>query len=180
MEAFLVDLSQISLLLSGKSPQADGVLTQIREDSPSAWELDWESDKVSTGQTLESLLSTGKSKGRPHLAGRALQLICRALGEPLNTESLDDANFMLVADSLEGIAMEDYFYGRVPPPLQEWGGNFPVVGYLMPQEVDEVLCTWPEPDHDDPAPEVYAAREQIEEWLIKSRDSKKTLIMFWE
>lgn len=180
MEAFLVEMSQITCLLEGQSSEAGGILEKIRADSPSSWELDWESDKFSTGQALESLLSTGKSKGRPHLAGRALQLICRALGEPLNTESLNDANFMLVADTLEGIAMDEYFYGRVPPPLQEWGGNFPVVGYLTPQEVEKVLCTWPEPDHDDPAPEVYAAREQIEEWLIKSRDSKKTLIMFWE
>lgn len=178
MEAYLIDLSQISLLLSGKSPQVDNLLAQIQNKFPSAWELAWESDEISAGQSLESLLRTGKSKGARRLSGRALQLLCHELGEILNTESMSDS-FMFVAEVFEGVPSEDYFYGRVPPPLKGWGGDFPVVGYLTAEEADQVLQAWPEPDHDDPVPEIYAAREQVEDWLSKSTKSKKTLIMFW-
>ena len=37
-----------------------------------------------------------------------------------------------------------------------------------------------EPDHDDPVPQVYAAREQIEGWLRSASDRQQTLIVFWE
>lgn len=180
MEAMLIDLFRISGLLAGKSSEANSILDKIRTHSPTAWECEREHDKVSCGQVLEMLLTKGKSKGPRHLPGRALQLLCRELGESLNTESVESGNFMFVMDVLEEVPSAEYIYGRVPPPLKGWGGDFPVVGYLTAEEADQALQTWPEPDHDDPVPEVYAAREQIEDWLRKSSKSQKSLIMFWE
>jgi hypothetical protein len=39
---------------------------------------------------------------------------------------------------------------------------FPV-NSRSPVEAAGLLLDWPEPDFDDPAPEIYATREQIEE-----------------
>ena len=180
MEAFLIDLSNISLLLSGQSPDTENIVEQIRSKYPSAWEIDPDYDEASEGQALESLLTTGKWTGSANLAGRALILLIRQFGEKLNSESLDDASFMFLAAVMPDIPTEDYFCCRPPAPLEDWGGDFPIVGYLTPQEAAETLDVWPEPDFDDPEPEIYAAREQIEDWLQKSRDSQTTLIMFWE
>jgi hypothetical protein len=43
-----------------------------------------------------------------------------------------------------------------------------------------MLAQWPEPDFDNPDPEIYAGREQIEDWLHRAAESKRTLLVFWE
>lgn len=180
MEAFLIDLSYISSLLSGQLSNTETVIEQLRTKYPYSWEVDPDYDESSEGQALESLLSTGKWPGTPHLAGRALILLIRQFGEKLNSESLDDTGIMFLNEVLIDVPTEDYFYCRPPAPLKDWGGDFPVVGYLTSQEVTETLAAWPEPDHDDPETEIYAAREQIEDWLQQSQKSQKDLIVFLE
>lgn len=180
MEAFLTDLSHLQALLSGQSSNTGTVIEQIRQKYPRAWEVDPDYDEFSEGHALESLLTTGKWTGTANLAGRALILLLREFGEKLDSESLDDSSCMFLDEVLTDVPTWDYFYGRVPEPLEDWGGNFPLVGYLTPAEAAETLEGWPEPDHDDPEPEVYAAREQIEDWLRQSRKSQKDLVMFLE
>jgi hypothetical protein len=180
MQAFLIELSRLSMLMAGNSPEAAKVVQQLREQSPAAWESDPGYEEISVGAALEEHLTTGEARDWPNVAGRGLQLLCRALGELLDSTSFDDANFMLVAEALEGVKQAEKLYGRVPPPLQlsEEGGL--VIGYVTPTEAAEILGTWPEPDHDDPAPEVYAAREQLEGWLRIASEAQKSLIVFWD
>ena len=60
-----------------------------------------------------------------------------------------------------------------------WGMSVFAMGSLGYDLKHPVLEDWPEPDYDDPGPEVYAAREQIEEWVRCTADARKTLVVVW-
>jgi hypothetical protein len=181
MEARLVDSNRISRLLSGTDPEAAGVVEQIRQSSPEAWESDSYSEQASVGQVLEDLLLRGEPSGRASQSGLALQLLIRELGEPLDTVSFDDARMIggLAVEALEGLPCAEMLYGRAPPPLGESRLQEIVVGYVTWEEAASLLEDWPEPDYDDPEPEIYAAREQIEEWLKCAADARKSLVVVW-
>jgi hypothetical protein len=181
MEARLVDLHRISRLLGGADPQAAGVVEQIRRSSPAAWDRDSSSEKVSAGQVLESLLLRGELSGRAYQTGLALRLLIRELGERLDTSSFDDARMIgsFAVEALKGLPCAEMLYGRAPSPLANSRLQEIVVGYVTPEEAASLLEDWPEPDYDDPDPEIYAAREQIEEWLRCAADAGKGLVVVW-
>jgi hypothetical protein len=181
MDARLVDLNRISTLLGGADLQAAGVIEQIRRSSPAAWDRDSSSEKVSVGQVLDSLLLRGEPLGRPYQTGLALRLLIRELGERLDTFSFDDARMIggFAVEALEGLPCAEMLYGRAPSPLANSRLQEIVVGYITPEEAASLLEDWPEPDYDDPAPEIYAAREQIEEWLRCAADARKSLVVIW-
>ena len=103
MDALLMDLAQISRLLNGGAPEAGSVVERVRSKSPRACAFNAEYEQMSAGEVLQEFLKTGQSRGQPQLAGQALQLLCRTLGEPLDTTSLDDSDFRLWAEALEGV-----------------------------------------------------------------------------
>jgi hypothetical protein len=181
MDARLVDLNRISRLLGGADPEAAGVVEQIRQSSPEAWHSKLSSEKVSVGQVLESLLLRGEPSGRAYQTGLALRLLIRELGERLDTSSFDDARMIggFAVEALEGLPCAEMLYGRAPSPLANSRIQEIVAGYVTPQEAATLLEHWPEPDYDDPAPEIYAAREQIEEWLTCAADAQKSLVVIW-
>jgi hypothetical protein len=181
MDARLVDLSRIARLLGGADPEAADVVEQIRRSSPKAWDGESSSEKVSVGQVLESLLLRGEASGRASQTGLALQLLICELGEPLDTISFDDARMIggFAVEALEGLPCAEMLYGRAPAPFKQGRLQAIVVGYVTPEEAATLLEHWPEPDYDDPAPEIYAAREQIEEWLTCAADSQKSLVVIW-
>jgi hypothetical protein len=181
MDARLVDSNRISRLLGGADPDAAGVIEQIRQSSPEAWDGDSSSKQVSVGQVLEGLLLLGESSGRADQAALALQLLIRELGEPLDTLSFDDTSMIgsMAVEALEGLPCAEMLYGRAPPPLAQSRLQDVVVGYVTPEEAASLLEDWPEPDYDDPEPEIYAAREQIEEWLRCAADARKSLVVIW-
>jgi hypothetical protein len=181
MDARLVDLNQLSRLLGGADPQAVGVVEQIRRSSPEAWDSHLSSEKVSVGQVLESLLLRGEASGRASQTALALQLLIRELGDPVDTLSFDDARMIggFAVEALAGLPCAEMLYGRGPPPLAQSRLQEIVVGYVTPEEAATMLEHWPEPDYDDPAPEIYAAREQIEEWLTCAADARKSLVIIW-
>jgi len=181
MDARLVDLNQISRLLGGADPEAVSVVELIRQSSPEALDSESSSEEVSVGQVLESLLLRGEASGRAPQTGLALQLLIRELGEPLDTISFDDARMIgcFAAEAFAGLPCAEMLYGRSPPPLTLGRLMDIVVGYVTAEEAATLLEHWPEPDYDDPAPEIYAAREQIEEWLTCAADAQKSLVVVW-
>jgi hypothetical protein len=54
MDARLVELNRISKLLGGGDPESIGVVEQIRQSAPRAWDDNFSSEKVSMGQVLEA------------------------------------------------------------------------------------------------------------------------------
>ena len=181
MDAMLIDLPQVSALINGGHAEACDLLALIEHKFPAAWKSETPYVSTSLGQVLTSLLKTGKINGPPQVAGPALQFLCHNIGERLNSSSFDDARMIanFATAALEGLPQSERLYGRVPPSLEDWGGRDIVVGYVTPAEADSMLEHWPEPDFDDPDPEIYAAREQIEGWLRSAHESQKTLIVFW-
>jgi hypothetical protein len=181
MEARLVDLHRLSRLLGGADPEAAGIVEQIRQSSPGAWDSDASSERISVGQVLEGLLLRGEPSRRASQAGLALQLLIRQLGEPLDTSSFDDARMIgsFAVEALAGRPCAEMLYGRSPPPLAQSRLQDVVAGHVTPEEAATLLEHWPEPDDDDPAPEIYAAREQVEEWLTCAADARKSLVVVW-
>jgi hypothetical protein len=177
MDALLVDLPQISRLLSGGAPDARETIERVRAKCPEEWDT---SRQYRLGEALESLLTTGQFKGNPYVKCPALQLLCRTLGEPLDTVSFEDSGFRLWGEALQGLPQAEKLYGCAPPPWKAELADDPVLGCVTPEEAAAMLAKWPEPDYDDPPPEVYAAREQIEGWLRSACKAQKTLVIFWE
>jgi hypothetical protein len=181
VDARLIDLDRISSLLGGADPEAAPVVERIRQSSPEAWDSDPLSGNVSAGQILESLLLGKKPSGSASLSGRALELLIRELGEPLDTSSFDDARMIgwFATEALEGLPCAEMLYGRLPPPLAKGPLLDIGIGYVTSEEAASLLEHWPEPDFDDPEPEIYAAREQIEEWLRCAAEAQKSLVVVW-
>jgi hypothetical protein len=100
----------------------------------------------------------------------------------LDLTSFDAVNMihLFAGAVLDGLPGAERLYDRIPPPLKEWEPGYYVVGYVTPTEAAEMLTTWPDPDHDDPPAEIYAAREQVEGWLQAAREANRTCIVFWE
>lgn len=182
MEARLIDWPRISRLLRGGAAEAQNIVDSVRARYPEAWNIDPDSGPISIGQALEEQLKTGQVSGPAHFGRLALQLLSRALGEGLDIASFDDIRMidLFAAAVLDGLPEADRLYGRTPPELKEWDPFTWEMGYVTPDEATSMLEQWPEPDFDDPDPEIYAAREQIESWLRSACDTHKTLIVFWE
>lgn len=104
-----------------------------------------------------------------------------AHGQPLEVISWEDSNFMLVADAFEGLpeAVEALYgcqtiHGRpVDPPSL-------AIGYLPASRAREILAAFPEPDFDNPASEVIAAREEVEGWLRRAEAESKSIVVLWD
>jgi hypothetical protein len=180
MEARLIDLKRISHLLAGGASEATSVVDVARRRFPESWEFDPEYDDQSVGEELEALLTNGQQSGMPH-PGPALQLLCQVLGESVDIASFEDVNMIhgFAAESLTGLPYGERLYGRLPLPLTEGEPGYVECGYVTPDEAQAMLEKWSEPDFDDPEPEIYAAREQIEGWLRSAVEAQKTLIVFW-
>src|SRR5438067_13451337 len=96
MDALLLDLPRVNELLSGNAAEGHSVIAIIRKQFPKAWELNPEYKHVSVGQVVEELVKEGKATAKPPEIGQALQLLCQALGEPLDTSSFDDVNMISI------------------------------------------------------------------------------------
>lgn len=88
---------------------------------------------------------------------------------------------MLVADAFEGLPEPisalygcETIYGR---PVDS--GSV-AIGYLPAGRAREILAALPEPDFGSPAPEVIAAREELEGWLRKSEAESKSIVVLWD
>jgi hypothetical protein len=103
------------------------------------------------------------------------------LGEALEVVSFADSNFMLAADALTGLPEAvGALYGIQDLYGHAVNGTAIATGYMPAQAAQELLADWPEPDFDNPASEVMAAREELEGWLRRAVRAGKSLLVIWD
>lgn len=179
MEAFLVDWSRLNTLLNGKATDAAAILRTVRERFPSEFEPS-DYDENTAGPLLEKTLGKGVAP-----AGRgtklAILLLCRVIGMPVDQDRTVNASFALLADAITGLpGQTEHLAEREIPGVVVDSDEFPVIGFVTPEEADAILKEWPEPDLESVEPEIYRMREDIESMLNTARISQSTLIAFWQ
>lgn len=104
-----------------------------------------------------------------------------AHGEALEVISWAEGSFMLVADALTGLPdTVAALYGCQAIHGRAINGTSIASGYMPAQAAKELLQGLPEPDFDSPAPEVIAAREELEGWLRRAASRGKGLLLVWD
>jgi hypothetical protein len=103
-------------------------------------------------------------------------------GEVLEVISWADGSFMLVADALAALPddLASQLYGVTTIHDRAVDGAVIAIGYVPAARVPDLLLALGEPDFDSPAPEVIAAREELEGWLRRAASQSRGVVIVWD